>query len=302
MSTENEGYSAAASGIQRFGEQGYEVVIVDEPAEGIRRITMNRPDKRNALNHALRGEVLHALQQGDMDDAVKIQIVRGAGSCFSAGYDLGGGNEGMGYPFYTAGGDGQWPRHVTDGWMGIWDMAKPVIAQVHGFCLAGGSELATGCDLVYVADDAQMGYPAVRFGVPDMQFHPWLVGMRKGMEMLLTGDSLSGLECVERGWATDSFPQGELEDKVLEIAQRIAQLPSDIVQLNKRAVHRQMEAMGLRQGIRAGTELCSLGTHQPSFKEFLGKIEKKGLTGALQQRDEKFGDYRTAKDGDAPQD
>jgi enoyl-CoA hydratase len=295
MADNKEGYSAAGSGVQRFGEDGFEVILVDEPVEGIRRITLNRPDKRNALNHALRGEVLHALQQGDMDERVKVQIIRGAGSCFSAGYDLGGGNEGMGYPFYTAGGDGQWPRHVTEGWMGIWDMAKPVIAQVHGYCLAGGSELATGCDLVYMADDAQMGYPAVRLGVPDMQFHPWLVGMRKGMEMLLTGDSLSGRECVERGWATDSFPLEELEDQVLDIAQRIAQLPTDIVQLNKRAVHRQMEAMGLRQGIRAGTELCTLGTHQPSFKEFLGKIEQKGLTGALQQRDEKFGDYRTAR-------
>jgi enoyl-CoA hydratase len=290
-------YGAGADGVQRFGESGYEVLLVDEPAEGIRRITLNRPDKRNALNHALRGELLHALQHGDHDDSVRVQIIRGAGSCFSAGYDLGGGNEGMGYPFYTAGGDGQWPRHVTESWMGIWDLAKPVIAQVHGYCLAGGSELATGCDLVYMADDAQMGYPAVRFGVPDMQFHPWLVGMRKGMEMLLTGDSLSGTECVERGWATGSFPADELEDSVLAIAQRIAQLPPDIVQLNKRAVHRQMEAMGLRQGIRAGTELCTLGIHQESFREFLGKIEKQGLTGALQQRDEKFGDYRTLGEG-----
>jgi enoyl-CoA hydratase len=298
MADESKQYGAGASGVQRFGENGYEVILVDEPFDGIRRITLNRPDKRNALNHALRGEVLHALQQGDYDDSVKVQIIRGGGSCFSAGYDLGGGNEGMGYPFYTAGGDGQWPRHVTESWMGIWDLAKPVIAQVHGYCLAGGSELATGCDLIYMADDAQMGYPAVRFGVPDMQFHPWLVGMRKGMEMLLTGDSLSGVECVERGWATGSFPAVELEDKVLEIARRIAQLPADIVQLNKRAVHRQMEAMGLRQGIRAGTELCTLGIHQESFKEFIGKIEKQGLTGALQQRDEKFGDYRTAGDGE----
>ena len=298
MTEKTDVYAAGDEGVQRYGETGYEVVVIDEPIEGVRRITLNRPDKRNALNHALRGEILHALQRGDADERVKVQIIRGAGSCFSAGYDLGGGNAGLGYPFYTAGGDSQWPRHVTEGWMGIWDLAKPVIAQVHGYCLAGGSELATGCDLVYMADDAQMGYPAVRFGVPDMQFHPWLVGMRKGMEMLLTGDSLSGVECVERGWATGSFPATDLEGKVLEIARRIAQLPSDIVQLNKRAVHRQMEAMGLRQGIRAGTELCTLGIHQESFKEFIGKIEKQGLTGALQQRDEKFGDYRAAGDGD----
>ncbi len=293
MSEGGSVYNKVEMGVQQFGENGYEVILVDAPAEGVRRITLNRPDKRNALNHALRGELLHALQQGDRDEGVRVQIVRGAGSSFSAGYDLGGGNEGYGYPFHTAGGDGQWPRHVTEGWMGIWDLAKPVIAQVHGYCLAGGSELATGCDLVYMADNAKMGYPAVRFGTPDMQFHPWLVGMRKGMEMLLTGDSLSGVECAARGWATASFPEEELEQRVLDIATRIALLPPDIVQLNKRAVHRQMEVMGLRQGIRAGTELCALGVHQVSFKRFIGEIESKGLTTALQQRDEKFGDYRT---------
>ena len=135
----------------------YSVVLIDTPAEGVRRITMNRPEKRNALNHALRGDVLAALYEGDADSDVRVQIVRGAGPSFSAGYELGGGNEGLELPFYTPGGDGQWPRHVTTGWMSIWDLAKPVIAQVHGFCLAGGSELATGCDLVYIAEDAQMG-------------------------------------------------------------------------------------------------------------------------------------------------
>jgi enoyl-CoA hydratase len=289
-------YSARKQTVQRYGEDEYKVILVDQPAEGVPRITHNSPDKRKARNHALRGVLLHAQPCGDSDDQVRVQIIRGAGSCFSAGYDLGGGNEGQGYPFYTAGGDSQWPRHVTESWMSIWDLGKPVIAQVHGYCLAGGSELATGCDLVYVADDAQMGYPAVRFGVPDMQFHPWLVGMRKGMEMLLTGDSLSGVECTARGWATDNFPLDDLEDKVLDIAGRIALLPSDIVRLNKRAVHRQMEVMGLRQGLRAGTEACALATHQSSFKEFMGKIEEKGLTGALQNRDEKFGDYRTGND------
>ena len=90
--------------------------------------------------------------------------------------------------------------------MSIWELGKPVIAQVHGYCLAGGSELATCCDLVYMADDAQMGYPAVRFGVPDNHFHAWFVGMRKAMEMMLTGDSLSGVECARLGWANASFP------------------------------------------------------------------------------------------------
>ena len=276
----------------------YEVLLVDRPAPLINRITLNRPDKRNALNNKLRAELLHALREGDRDPDIHVQIVRGAGPSFSAGYDLGGGNEGLEYPFFTAEGEGQWPRHVTEGWMSIWDLAKPVIAQVHGFCLAGGSELATGCDVVYMADDAQMGYPAVRFGVPDMQFHAWLVGMRRGMEMMLTGDSINGKEAVERGWATRSFPADELEEKTLEMAQRMASLPPDIVQLNKRAVHRQMDSMGFRQGIRQGTELCTLAIHQPSFQAFINQTGKGDgkLTSALQKRDEQFGDYRTGKD------
>ena len=269
------------------------VVLTDEPAPHVRRITLNRPEKRNALNHALRGGIIQALQEADQDPEIRVMIVRGAGKCFSAGYDLGGGNEGQELPWFTPGGEGHWPRHVTQGWMSIWELAKPVIAQVHGYCLAGGSELATCCDLVYMADDAQMGYPAVRFGVPDNHFHAWFVGMRKAMEMMLTGDSISGVEAARLGWANASFPAEELEQQVLEVAQRIATVPPDLVQLNKRVVHRQMEIMGLHTGIRAGSELCALGMHQKSMHEFLAQTQKQGLTGALQDRDQPFGDYRT---------
>ena len=271
----------------------YTLILVDDPLPGVRRITLNRPEKRNALNHPIRSQLLDALQVGDADRDVRVQIIRGAGSCFSAGYDLQG-DPTHDMPFYTAGGDGQWPRHQTDSWMSIWDLAKPVIAQVHGYCLAGGSELATGCDLVYVAEDAQMGYPAVRFGVPDMHFHSWLLGMRTAMEMMLTGDSLTGIECVEQGWANRAFPAEELEEQVLAVAARIAKMPPDMVQLNKRVVHRGMEVMGLRTAIRAGTELCALGTHQRSMSEFIENMRRKGLTAALDDRDGSFGDYRAA--------
>jgi enoyl-CoA hydratase len=273
-----------------------DLVLVDDPAPHVRRITLNRPEKRNALNHALRGGIVHALEEADKDPDVRVMIVRGAGKCFSSGYDLGGGNEGQEYPWYTPGGDGHWPRHVTKGWMSIWELGKPVIAQVHGYCLAGGSELATCCDLVYMADDAQMGYPAVRFGVPDNHFHAWFVGMRKAMEMMVTGDSLSGKECTRLGWANDSFPAEELEQRVLDVAARITSVPPDLVQLNKRVVHRQMEIMGLHTGIRAGSELCALGTHQKSMHEFMKQTYDKGLTQALQERDKPFGDYRTGED------
>jgi len=269
-----------------------DVVLIDEPAPHVRRVTMNRPDKRNALNHALRGGILDALRAGDADADVRVQIVRGAGSCFSAGYELGDGNVGQEHPYYTPGGDGHWPRHVTEGWMSIWDLAKPVIAQVHGYCLAGGSELATGCDLVYVAEDAQIGYPAVRFGVPDMHFHAFLCGMRAAMEMMLTGDAVTGVEAVSLGWANRAYPAEQLDDEVVKIAQRVAKVPADIGQINKRVVHRSMEIMGLRTAIRAGTELCALGTRQQTLVDFT-KAMRGGLTNALQDRDAPFGDYRT---------
>lgn len=270
-----------------------DVIVIDTPAEGVRRITLSRPEKRNALNHAVRGGVLTALQDADRDPSVRVSIIRGAGSCFSAGYELGDGNEGQDPPYFTAGGEGQWPRHVTDGWMGIWDLAKPVIAQVHGWCLAGGSELATGCDLVYVADDARIGYPAVRFGVPDMQFHAWMLGMRAAMEMMVTGDSISGDEAVRLGWANRAFDADDLDQEVLAVAARIALTPTDTVSLNKRTVHRAMDAMGMRAAIRQGTELCALGTKTVTFSEFIAGSSEKGLVKALQERDAPFGDYRT---------
>ena len=186
-------------------------LLVDDPLPGVRRLTLNRPDKRNAMNNVLRGEIFAALEHADTDPDVRVTIVRGAGPAFCSGYDLAS-NNALGQPYHTAGGLGQWSRHVVDGWFRIWDLAKPVIAQVHGYCLAGGSELATACDLVYVADDAQIGYPPVRLmSPPDMQFHPWTMGMRQAMESMLTGDSLSGAEAARKGWANRAFPADRLQ-------------------------------------------------------------------------------------------
>lgn len=272
-----------------------ELLLVDDPAPGVRRLTLNRPEKRNALDNALRGALFEALEAFDRDAGARVAIVRGAGACFSAGYDLASNNaEGM--PYATAPGDGFWPRHVVEGWFRIWDLAKPVIAQVHGWCLAGGSELAAACDLVYCADDAQIGYPPVRLmSPPDMQFHAWLAGMRHAMELMLTGDSISGAEAARIGLATRAYPAADLEGAVLAIAQRIAQVPSDLQQLNKRSVHRAMEIMGMRAAIRAGTEIQALGFHQRSSREYLKKLAG-GLKQAFDERDKPFGDYRTKRD------
>ena len=277
---------------------GYTKILVDDPAEGVRRITLNRPEKRNALDNQLRGEVFHVLEEADRDADVGVTIIRGAGKCFSAGYDLRSDNR-KNPPYATAPGEAYWPRHVMEGWFGMWDLAKPVIAQVHGYCLAGGSELASACDLVYAAEDAQIGYPPVRLmSAPDMQFHPWLVGMRHALELMLTGDAISGTEAARIGFANRAYPAAELDTQVLEIAGRVAKIPTDLQQLNKRSVHQAMEIMGMRAALRAGAQVQALGFHQRSSREYFEQLMKKPLTEALSERDKKFGDYRTSQTSD----
>ncbi|MCC5888751.1 MAG: enoyl-CoA hydratase/isomerase family protein [Gammaproteobacteria bacterium] len=273
----------------------YQWIIVDRPLPGVQRITLNRPDKRNPLSNLLRTELFDALIQADHDLELRVTILRGAGGNFSAGYDLKQDSR-QNQPFHTAGGLGNWPRHVVDGFLQMWDLAKPVIAQVEGYCLAGGTELATACDLVYAAEDAKIGYPVVRsISPPDNQFYPWIVGLRRAMEMMLTGDSISGIEAAECGFANRAFPADQLEAEVLKVAEKIARVPPDIQQINKRAVHRQMELMGMRAAIRSGTELQTLSMLTPSARSHLKDIAEGGLTQALSKRDKDFGDYRESK-------
>ena len=153
--------------------------------------------------------------------------------------------------------------------------------------------MAASCDLVYVADDAEIGYPVVRsMSPPDNQFFPWLMGLRNAMEMMLTGESISGEEAVSQGFANKCFSKESLSDEVIKIAEKVAKVPSDIQAINKRAVHRQMEAMGMRNGIRAGTEMQALAMHSKSTQEHLKELAS-GLKEALTKRDKEFGDYRT---------
>lgn len=269
-------------------------LIIDDPAPHVRRVTLNRPEKRNALCNPLRAELFAALEAADRDSAIRVMILRGAGKDFCAGYDLSADNY-TDQPYHTAAGLGQWPRHVVEGLFRIWDLAKPVIAQVHGHCLAGGTELATACDLVYVADNAKIGYPVTRsISPPDAQVFPWLVGMRRAQEMMLTGDAISGRDAAQWGFATRAFPAAELEAAVLEIAKRVANVPIEVQQFNKRSVHRAMESMGMRNALRAGTELQALAAQTDHAKAFFAKA-RENLTSALTERDTKFGDYRTEK-------
>ena len=241
------------------------VLLTDDPAPKVRRLTLNRPAKRNASERRVAGRAVRQTAGGrsrprDLGDhhprrrpGVQRRLRPG-----SPNHDV---------ERAIAKVDGWWSWHVVNNWFEMWDMATPIIAQVHGYCLAGGTELATACDLVYVAEDAAIGYPPVRLmSPPDMQWQTWMMGLRHGMEALLTGDSMSGVEAAERGFANRAHPAEELEGAVLAIAERIARIPLDLLALNKRSAHRAMEAMGIRAGIRAGADIQAMGFHQPASR------------------------------------
>jgi len=254
-------------------------LLIEEPAPGVRRITLNRPEKRNAISNALRGELLHALQQHDGDDAVRVSIVRGAGPCFSSGYDLKS-DLGAEQPYFTAQVGMQWARHVGEGWMSLWDLAKPVIAQIHGYAMAGGLELAGACDLAYAASDAKLSHPVLRIaGLPDFAWFPVFLSPRHAMELHLTGRVYSGEEAAAVGLVNQAFPAAELEARVLEIAQRICETPAAVVAINKRYVHSALELRGGRSVIRTGADLQA-GPHlQPlSGSEISARVKASGRT------------------------
>jgi enoyl-CoA hydratase len=244
----------------------------------------------NALSHELRGELFHALRVAESDPAVSVVIIKGNGRCFSAGYDLAGGLSGdlpdVG-PLVP--GPAQWPRHLNAGYFMIWELTKVVIAQAHGYCLAGGSELASYCDLFVVADDALIGYPPVRdMSPPDNCWFPWHLPMRKAKEMIFTGDPLTGKQAAEYGLANYSVPADELDEFTTKLARRIALVPPALLALSKRQINRTYEIMGIREALSAGNDIMALyGGGGP----FVETLREQGLRAAIDERAAKWGGY-----------
>ena len=273
-------------------------------------VQLNRPEKMNALSHNMRAELFDALKDFEADPDVRVIIIRGSGRAFSAGYDLAGISEAdterdyidtrSGLP--TVGpihpGQGQWPQHLLSGYWQIWELTKPVIAQVHGYCLAGATELATMCDLMFVAEDAQIGYPPVRAMTSvDIAYHPWHMPMRKARELLYSGDPISGKEAVEIGWANRAYPVDRLAFETEAFAERIALIDGPMLQMTKRQLNRAYEIMGIRSALAVGADIQTLSAVRPGGGEF-GRISREqGLAAALAWRDGPFGDY-----GSAPRD
>jgi len=241
-----------------------DLVLLDEPAESVRRITLNRPEKRNAISNALRAQLLEALREADGDASIRVSVIRGAGACFSSGYDLKSdlANE---QPYFTPQVGMQWARHVSEGWMSLWDLAKPVIAQIHGYAMAGGLELAGACDLAYASLDARLSHPVLRYALPDFAWFPVHLAPRHAMEMHLCGREYTGEEAARIGLVNQAFPAEDLESEVLTLAARMAETPAAALAINKRFVYTAMEHRGARAIVRSGGDLQA-GPHLQSFR------------------------------------
>jgi len=281
--------------------------ILYEEKERLAFITLNRPEKLNALSNNLRGEMVHALKEAEGNPNVGVIVIRAAGRAFSSGYDLTATRQATTDSAFvhpisllpdtgtTHPGPGQWARHVVMTNWTIWELAKPVVAQVHGYCLAGGTELASMCDFRIVAEDAQIGYPPVRaMSTMDMVWTPWLLPPAKAREFAYVGDSISGREMERLGWANYAVPLDQLAQFTEEFAKRMAHIDNDMLMYSKRAVNRQYESMGIRAGLSSGTEIQALSAARPAASEWGRRVRDEGLKAALEWRDGPFRDFRGA--------
>lgn len=256
-------------------------------------ITLNRPEKRNALSAQLLRELNAALLEADEYNPVHCVVLRGAGPHFCAGADLNEYSSGRG-PEYRG------RQEIDDDiWrleygqrlrIQLFDMHKPVIAQVHGTCIGIGTELAWFCDMVIAADDARIGFPPVRdLGTPPGSMWLYHCGPQWAKRLLLTGDSLSGADAAKIGLALKSYPAAELETEVMRLADRMGLVDPHLLSANKRLVNLGLELMGARTLQRIGAEIDARGHNAPMAREFRATMKEHGVKHAFQKRDAAFG-------------
>jgi enoyl-CoA hydratase len=282
------------SGVGAVPEQMSLQTILYQVADGIARLTLNRPEKLNAISLAMEEELSLALWDADRDPTVHVVWLCGAGRAFSAGYDI------SPTPPRESGGQGYGPapslredtaRIELGGRlkMAIWDMHKPVIAQVHGYCLAGGTDLAFLADIVLVAEDAIIGFPPVRAqGSPPHHMWTYLAGPQWAKYMLLTGDTISGSKAADIGLALKAVPDDRLEAETEQLARKLSLIDVDLLAANKRICQVAMELMGARTIQRLAAEMDARAHLAPATAEFRRIAQEEGLKAAVAWRDERF--------------
>src|SRR5215469_134752 len=269
----------------------YQTIIYEKVEDKIFRITLNRPEKINALSPQLLAELDHATQEYDNDPEASVLIIRGAGRGFCAGYDLASdyGNAGSGRR-YTVSRDFVDCLRVTQRWQRLWSLTKPTIAQVHGYCLAGGNELVGHCDIVFASDDATFGHPAGRqLGVlPTMALWPALMGPRKAKEYFFTGDSMTAQEALDWHLVNRVYPREKLEEETLAYARRVALVSAELLMLHKAAVNRYLDILGIRAAEQSSADIDVIAHQTETVRNWMKASREKGLKSALTERDRPF--------------
>jgi len=255
------------------------------------RLTLNRPAKLNALSAELRDALTEAIVDAAADDAVRVIVIAGSGRAFCAGYDL---SEAAPPTAW------QW-RDVLErdvrATLAIWSCQKPVIAQVHGYALAGGLELAMACDLVVAAEDAQLGEPEIRFGsAPVTLLMPFVIGQKKTRELLLTGDLIDAAEAERIGLINRVVRADRLAAEVDALADRLARVPPDVMAPTKLMLNRAMDAAGFAAAVEMGLDLQAFVNMSETAREFDAIVRADGLKAALAWRDRRY-DERLAGSG-----
>ena len=263
--------------------------IIVETIDRVARITLNRPERTNALNQAMLDEIGRALDGIEDDAGIRAVIVRGAGSAFSSGFDL---KEQM---ERRPQGVEQWTailRKDFDTIMRFWHCPLPTIAAVRGPCLAGACELALACDITIAADDAFFGEPELKFGAGIVSMIlPWIVGPKVAKEIILTGeDRISASRAREIGMVNRIVPAQELDEAALSMARHIAAIDPHLVRETKRAINRALEAQNMLQALEEALaiDLAIEGAGSPDKAEFMEIARRDGLKAALAWRDARF--------------
>ncbi|MDP9237101.1 MAG: crotonase/enoyl-CoA hydratase family protein [Chloroflexota bacterium] len=266
--------------------------------DGIARLVLNRPERMNAINTQLVADLRRAIAAANDDGSVKVMILSGAGRAFCAGYDLDWGTKAEDASQKAM--SGQWDpvrdymgmsRNVR-AYMSIWESPKPVIAQVHGWCVGGGTDLALCSDLIFMAEDAHIGYPPARiWGEPTTVMWVYRLGLEHAKRLMLTGESLSGVEAERLGLASRAVPADRLPGEAEAMARKLATIPLNQLVMSKLLVNQAYENMGLRTSQLIGTVFDGIARHTPEGIAWRDMAMKDGFREAVRRRDAPFGDY-----------